>query len=331
MAHSHTAHQRTRGSTNTSAAPTERQKSRPAAKGGCGCADHEPAQACCDLVCFERPEYFCGHLLTDTDLALDQRYVREKHKLYHRALHGHGIVCGLRLTCDHQCRGHVVVGDGYAIDDCGNDLVVCEAVSFDVIGRLREKKLLYQGASRDDCPPPTPDDDCRIRQCFHVIACYDEEPQDFVTPLGPACGPARHDCEPTRVRETVRFDVVDRRPKRWTPLDDLECRIERCFALLTDGPFAEELRTPIVGEIAGGTIVPGERERHKAYCDAIGRLRVLLGLYLDAHPDHYNCTIREDLAAVGCPAGPGDPGFARDTYGRDLANAVCRIVNLAYG
>src|SRR5689334_16142248 len=95
---------------------------RPGAKhhGHSSCSCPEPAHdACCELTCFERPNYFCGHLLTDDDMRLEQKYFREKNKLYHRALHGHGVVCGLRLTCAPHCAGGIQVGPGYAIDPCG--------------------------------------------------------------------------------------------------------------------------------------------------------------------------------------------------------------------
>jgi hypothetical protein len=329
MAYSPTAHgQRHRHEGATAYTPAKGDRVASKTSGGCGCAESERPHTCCDLVCFERPEYFCGHLLTDTDLSLDQRYVREKHKLYHRTLHGHGIVCGLRLTCDHACRGHVLIGEGYGIDDCGNDLVVCEPASFNVIGRLREKKLLYRAPPQDDCKPKKPEDDCRIRQCFYITACYDEEPQEFATPLPPSCGPSPRDCEPTRVRETVRFDVLERLPRERTPLDDLQRRIEKCFALFTTGPFAEEVKTPVVQEGAEGRAVA---ERHQEFCDALCRLRVLLKLYLDAHPDHYNCTLVEDLDCVACPPGRGESGFNANTYATDFRSAFCRIVDLAYG
>src|SRR5688500_1460417 len=80
----------------------------------CPPPEPEPEPTCCDLVCFERPNYFCGHLLTDADLTSAQHYVIEKHKLYHRALHGAGVVCGLRLSCDARCPGHIIVDEGYA-------------------------------------------------------------------------------------------------------------------------------------------------------------------------------------------------------------------------
>jgi len=110
--------------------PTQTASTVPAAqtnsgKSPCGCKDHTPSQpCCCNLVCFDRPNYFCGHLLTDGDLTLQQKYVVEKNKLYHRTMHGHGIVCGLKLTCDCDCKGNILIHDGFAIDDCGNDLVV---------------------------------------------------------------------------------------------------------------------------------------------------------------------------------------------------------------
>ena len=82
-------------STSTISNPESKSKPSP-----CGCHEKEPAPcSCCGITCFERPNYFCGHLLTDADLSLDQKYVVEKNKLYHRAIDGYGIACGLKMTC----------------------------------------------------------------------------------------------------------------------------------------------------------------------------------------------------------------------------------------
>ena len=278
----------------------------------CGCSGATPCtcsetttSTCCDTECFERPRYFCGHLLTDTDLSLEQHYVVGKHKLYHRALHGTGIVCGLRLTCHPECDGYVMVGEGFAIDDCGNDLVVCEPMPFDVIGALRRKKLLYTPPPRrDDCKPGQPESECIIPQCYYVVACYEEAPGEYATPLTPSCGPSPRDCEPTRIRETVRFDVVDKLPKAADPLGDLECRIKLCFALLTDGPFAEVLQEPIVREALAGS---ANVERHDEWCNLICRLRILFKRYLECHADRYNCTLEKDVDAICCPPDPRKP------------------------
>ena len=106
---------------------------------GCGCGCQETGTSCCANVCFERPNYFCGHLLTDDDLTTGLRYTREKNKLYHRTLHGSGIVCGLGMRRDLDCPNQVLIGEGFAIDSCGNDLVICEQQSFNVITALRKR------------------------------------------------------------------------------------------------------------------------------------------------------------------------------------------------
>src|SRR3984957_20408358 len=144
---------------------------------GCGCHDHAVESCgCCKLTCFERPQYFCGQLLSDADLTLEETYFREKNKLYHRTLDGFGVVCGLRMRCDGNCKGKITIGDGYAIDCCGNDLVVCEPGSFDVIGELRKKKWLIempQEPCREDREREY-ERDCITKQCFYIGMCYDE-------------------------------------------------------------------------------------------------------------------------------------------------------------
>jgi hypothetical protein len=70
---------------------------------------------------FERLRFFSRQLLTAGDFALEQNYVRGKQKLHNRALHGFGIVSGLRVAVES---GKVVVTAGLALDCEGNELVV---------------------------------------------------------------------------------------------------------------------------------------------------------------------------------------------------------------
>lgn len=319
-----------------------------------------PTQTCCDLECFQRPRYFCGHLLTDGDLSLEQRYVIEKHKLYHRSLHGHGVVCGLRLTCYPRCDGQILIDEGYAIDDCGNDLVVCEPQPFDVIGRLRDKKWIPAASPKhdepksyespkhdeskpyerrygsetpagksegekneeDECEPEEKEDECKIRQCFYVIACYREENAEFTTPLTPGCGPSPRECEPTRIRETVCFDVVERLPKDVSPLDRLEASIKKCFALFTEGRFARALQTPAVEKALKGAAADGDRQAvHDAFC----QLRGLLLLHLDRNPDLYNCAIRNDICGIPFPS-----DTKANSYGASVKTAFEELLRLAH-
>ncbi len=97
--------------------------------------------ACGGLECLERPRFFAGQLLTEAELNGDQAYVLAKNRLHNRYLHGPGVVCGLQVACD-DCDGGVRVAPGYAIDPCGNDIVVCDEQRVDVldlIARCRDR------------------------------------------------------------------------------------------------------------------------------------------------------------------------------------------------
>src|SRR5438105_2411390 len=79
---------------------------------------------CGGLECLCRPRFFAGQLITENDLNLLIHYLREKNKLHNRYLHGWGVVCGLEVVCS-PCDGKVTVREGYAIDPCGEDIIVC--------------------------------------------------------------------------------------------------------------------------------------------------------------------------------------------------------------
>jgi len=275
-------------------------------------------------MCFERPNYFCGHMLTDRDLMLQQRYVREKNKLYHRALDGHGIVCGLRITCNHECPGEILIEEGYAIDTCGNDLVVCKTARFDVIQRLREKGLLVEEPKQDPCEPKKPKPKCDVTQCFHVTICYKETEADFTTPFVAGCSPTLTECEPTRIREEVWFDVVQELPDELDWIDKLERRIRTCFKLLTHSQFAKKLQEPptkdLLSKLASGQTMEDRREKcWTLFCE----LRSLFLLYLRKHPDKYNCTLEEEILHIPFPE--DSPNSRTSCH-----DAICELLKLAW-
>lgn len=123
----------------------------PARSSGCGCSGGsngncgcEPGcdSRCCELECLVRPNFFCGQLLTDADLAAMVDWTRKRLSLA-RYRDGWGIACGLDLSCsdsggntacceDAKSGPAVYLGSGYAIDCCGNDLVVCEPMRVDL-------------------------------------------------------------------------------------------------------------------------------------------------------------------------------------------------------
>jgi hypothetical protein len=96
----------------------------------CGCSGCQGD--CCSLECLIRPNFFCGQLLTDRDLKVFLDWVSAKAALQ-RFREGWGVVCGLETTCGHLEGEHnrVYAGEGYAVDCCGRDIVVCEPIWYD--------------------------------------------------------------------------------------------------------------------------------------------------------------------------------------------------------
>src|SRR6185436_9148747 len=102
--------------------------------GGCGCGGEgggsngkcSCARECetCSTETLVRPRFFSGQLLTDEDLQALNEYVLAKNRLQNRYLVGPGVVCGLLVNCDPCGGGKVTVQPGYAIDCCGNDIVL---------------------------------------------------------------------------------------------------------------------------------------------------------------------------------------------------------------
>lgn len=277
---------------------------------GCGCSDHghKHDAGCCHMVCFERPNYFCGHLLSDADLTLEQNYLREKNKLYHRTIDGNGVVCGLRLTCDPRCEGHIRISDGYAIDCCGNDLVLCEPRSIPVMDELRKKQWVLE-SPQDPCQK-TPPEDCTGKQCFYVGICYEETKAEFITPFQTDCSPGPSACQPTRIKEGVRFELYQDPPVRPNPLHEIEKGIERCFHVFREGQFSKGLQRfapDVLSILDANTQTRSDRvaDPHDTFC----AIRALFIHQLRVCPDQYNCTLDQDVWKLPCPPkrGTQDP------------------------
>jgi hypothetical protein len=191
----------------------------------------------------ERPRYFAGQLLAEDDLRSEQDYVLLKNRLHNRYLHGWGVVCGLELGCG-DCPGYVTVRPGYALDPCGNDLVVACAQQFDVVKAIQVCQDA-QRRTRPDCDPYVPPDSgaCNdVSEHWCIFVRYDEQERRPTTALrqlatngnghngcgcgggkarGCGCGgstataysptptsSALGACEPTRILEGFRLGVV---------------------------------------------------------------------------------------------------------------------------
>ncbi len=203
----------------------------PCSCGGTGCAS-------CLGQGIVRPRFFAGQLLTEDDLQLLTNYVAQKNRLHNRYLFGEGVVCGLEVTC-HPCGdGQVIVHPGYALDCCGNDLTLSCAQTLDINAMIRDLRRDKLGGFDcvDPCPDPptteaesrekkangleTSDDTNKDKQqepspykyCLYIRYCEQETEPVMPYSTGDDCG--RLACEPTRLREGVKFEL------RCQPLHD---------------------------------------------------------------------------------------------------------------
>ena len=118
------------------------------AGGGCGCGTDIRGT---DDV-YVRPRFFAGQLLTEDDLSLLAAYVTQKNQLHNRYMYGKGVVCGLEVNT-HPCgNGWIVVDPGFALDGCGNDIVVPCIVEIDINAMIRRLRIEALGGF--DCGDP---------------------------------------------------------------------------------------------------------------------------------------------------------------------------------
>jgi hypothetical protein len=144
-----------------------------------------PPQRCstCGMLeCLCKPRFFAGQVLTADDLNRLKHYVIAKNRLHNRQLHGWGVVNGLEVTCD-VCGKGVVVGCGYALSPCGDDIVVCEPVTVDVCALIKACKQ----AKPHPCEPPpqTTPTACDEESEWILAIRYTESPAKAVKPLMP--------------------------------------------------------------------------------------------------------------------------------------------------
>ncbi|MFP5393995.1 MAG: hypothetical protein ACLGI6_21040, partial [Gammaproteobacteria bacterium] len=105
-----------------------------------------------------------GQLLTDEDLQALTDYVLTKQRMHNRFLVGSGVGCGLAVTC-HPCGGgRVIVQPGYAVDCCGNEILVPCAVELDINAMVRALKVSMHGQDcGDPCATPLKDRSAEAR------------------------------------------------------------------------------------------------------------------------------------------------------------------------
>jgi len=176
---------------------------------GCGCGG-AGCMSCGDESSFIRPRFFAGQLLTEDDLQLLTSYVSGKFRYRNRMLFGSGVVNGLGVFCDPCGGSKVSVDPGYALDCCGNDIVVTCPQTLDINALVR---AFRRGALNGvECADPCEDADgnpsVSPRRKYELLIRYCEQATDPVSPFGTDddCG-GSSPCEPSRNREGYSFEL----------------------------------------------------------------------------------------------------------------------------
>jgi hypothetical protein len=139
--------------------------------------------ACTLLQCLERPRFFAGQVINETDLNDQINYVLAKQRLQNRYLHGTGTVCGLEVVCN-ECKGFVTVRSGYAISPCGEDILVCQDQPFDVASAIKACCTVRKSTTNCDPYRPSTDAGCTgLEERWCVTIKYLETQTQAVTPL----------------------------------------------------------------------------------------------------------------------------------------------------
>lgn len=149
----------------------------------------------------ERVQYFPRQLMTADDMTAEQEYFREKLRRHNRYLHGWGVVCGCEVVpnpdSDHPWQ--VQVCPGYVITPQGDEILIPEAVNFDLAGDWHQ--------AHDPCASALPGSKKTADQpqVVYLAVCYAECSTRPVRthPAGCACEEAA--CEYSRVRESFEL------------------------------------------------------------------------------------------------------------------------------
>jgi hypothetical protein len=167
--------------------------------------------AACGAPVMERNRYYTGKFMTARDFQGEQEYLRSRHQLHNRLVHGWGIICGLEVKPHKRQECHaktVVVKAGVALDCCGREVVLGEDTVFDV---PRTKRAEPHQA------PPEPAQDYKAapekgapEHREHLLLClYYAEHEIELTPAIYSEGTSEGESEQAnRVRECASLRLV---------------------------------------------------------------------------------------------------------------------------
>lgn len=243
---------------------------------------------CNEQECLLRPRFFCGQLLNDQDLTALLEWAQNKRQL-DRHKHGWGVVNGLQIQCDHSNRSRVIVSTGYAVDPCGNDIVVCEDSMVDFSNVC---PVVEPSCKEFDAPEPPPNPEFLglelppgTLSVVDLYVYYDEEGELPLPALGRGACSERDACEYSRIRENYRFD--------WCEADSDESLFKRRLAEWEKG-FFSECRS-LVDSFDGRFPEPEPTQ--------LDEIKGWLMSWLEQHPMHEFCFVRDAIEQLSFDSG----------------------------
>jgi hypothetical protein len=175
---------------------------------GCGCGGgaDPPVGA---LVALERPRWFGRQIVGPDDLTSEQEYLRARARRHNRMLHGWGVVCGLRVRRG-EAPFEVLVEAGYALDPCGEEIVVADTVSLDASSEE------IDGAAVSPCGGDPWCGGVRVardpEQAYYLAIRHVERLSRPIPAYGDGCG-AEPVCEYSRRYDGYELRVLDTLPE----------------------------------------------------------------------------------------------------------------------
>jgi hypothetical protein len=176
--------------------------------------NHDP---CCDEPCDagRRNRFFPRKRTTPDTWQVEQDYQQQRRRLINRAVHGWGVVYGFELTLakDDTCVGDggqgLVIGNGFALDPCGRELVqinqgrplaVEDFIAFDLKGNYVPPPEPGCGTRPKGFPfPPEAEKLCVLLRVHYA--------ERLISPVPVKDPCACDDTEWDQVCETVRYSL----------------------------------------------------------------------------------------------------------------------------
>lgn len=135
----------------------------------------------------KRVRFFAGQLLTAADFEVEQTYQMEKRRLHNRLLHGVGIVEGLEVAEDDSESAGVVISPGFALDGCGNEIVVDHPTHIDIGPCGKDQcfvTLRYTEIATDAVPTGNGTSEfSRVKESFSIATAIEDPCLDGSVPI----------------------------------------------------------------------------------------------------------------------------------------------------